>query len=88
MKYLLLNFIFAGVGARKGDSGSGLIFYDNKKERYFLRGIVSAGKNEDFWDVMTSIASFTDISYYLSWLSEERKILEKEEASVKKGPTT
>lgn len=81
------QFLFAGPGARKGDSGGGLVFYDDKERRYFLRGIVSSGKS-DTWNKPTSVAAFTDISHYLTWLDTERKTVEREQARANKGSPT
>ena len=73
-----MNVFSVGPGARKGDSGACLIFQDSKNERYFLRGIVSTGKK----DASSSISTFTDISYHLSWLDRIRSEIERETAAV------
>lgn len=52
-----------GAGARVGDSGGGLIFKDEKDGFFYLRGVVSTREPGE-----SSIATFTDIALYISWI--------------------
>lgn len=59
------NFVgVPGPGVREGDSGGGLLFKDSQFNLYFVRGVVSLKPNVD-----TSIAMFTDVSQYISWIT-------------------
>lgn len=65
---------FLGAGARKGDSGGGLMFRNSDSGRYYLRGIVSTTDGDN----STSVATFTDISKYVDWLDRVRARVMKE----------
>ncbi|XP_059486850.1 coagulation factor X-like isoform X2 [Neocloeon triangulifer] len=65
------------VGVCLGDSGGGLAFYDYQKDRYFLRGIVSSGRNksvknaegQEVWTCKPNHFNlFTDLTNYLDWI--------------------
>ena len=51
-------------GASPGDSGGGLVFKNHN--RYYLRGIVSTRNG----NLGNSVATFTDLAYYVPWILE------------------
>ncbi|CAB3370502.1 Hypothetical predicted protein [Cloeon dipterum] len=63
-----------GTSVCNGDSGGGLILYDPKTRRFYLRGIVSTAKSQivdgkavcDY----STYALFTDVARYVPWIME------------------
>lgn len=53
-----------------GDSGGGSVYYDNKNETYYLRGVVSRG----FWMGETCVSNraglFTNVVRYIKWIEK------------------
>lgn len=52
----------------RGDSGGGMFIYDDKREAYYLRGLVSQGKTQGDGCKVNIPVLFTDIAYYLKWI--------------------
>lgn len=69
-----------GAGARPGDSGGGLLFRNTESYGglYYLRGIVS-NKDGTIGEKETSIAAFTDVAQYVTWIYEKRTQIDNEE---------
>lgn len=69
-----------GAGARPGDSGGGLLFRkaNTHGNLYYLRGIVS-NKDGTIGEKQTSIAAFTDVAQFASWMYDKRIEIENEE---------
>lgn len=54
---------FVGISVDYGDSGGGLMFFDQLKQQYYEVGLVSF-KSPQF----PSVTIFTNINYYVSWI--------------------
>ncbi|XP_055606772.1 ovochymase-2-like isoform X1 [Uranotaenia lowii] len=55
----------------RGDSGSGLFLFNEKKQAYVLRGLVSQGVPSGHSCKQAKEALFTDVVYYLKWIEKE-----------------
>ncbi|XP_059487636.1 uncharacterized protein LOC132203702 [Neocloeon triangulifer] len=69
--------IINGTSVCNGDSGGGLITFNQNLRRFFLRGIVSSAKskrlNNGSKDVCdhSAYALFTDVAQYVNWILEK-----------------
>lgn len=70
--------LIKGPGAKPGDSGGGLMYRDPQSRLYFLRGVVSIKDPS----TSTSIAAFTDISFFVDWISKTLNKIEKPVAKI------
>lgn len=63
-----------GAGARKGDSGAGLVFESEVDRLFYLRGIVSSRDKHS----NSSVAKFTDLTFHIKWLDSIYRAIENE----------
>lgn len=67
------GYLNKGIGACEGDSGGGLVFFDNYFKRYYIRGIVSvAPRSKDSCDE-NQYSLFTKVSQYLDIILEKER---------------
>ena len=65
------HYYVSGPGPRNGDNGAGFIYRDESSSPYYLRGILSSGKERTPGGAIKSaLVSFTDLSFHISWLKE------------------
>lgn len=62
-----IKYAWIGPGVSLGDSGSGLLFKNKQTSLHYIRGIASVKDSSN-----SSVALFTDIREYSSWILEVR----------------
>ncbi|XP_012143735.1 serine protease gd isoform X2 [Megachile rotundata] len=62
-----------GSGPCNGDSGSGFVMYDNNKDRYFLRGVVSRSllDGSTMSCDLKQYVVYVDVAKHLDWIKEQ-----------------
>lgn len=72
-----------GTGPCRGDSGGG--FMIRESNRWYLRGVVSAGLENDYHMCDTdNYVVFMDVVKYLDWITNRKHTLKKEQDKPKK----